>query len=164
MRAPADDAAAREALERFRHSGIRIDRDGRLWHEGAPIDHPNMLRAFRRWLDRLPAPDGRHVMRLDAERYVYVEVEGTPLVASSVRWDGDRAWLQLPDGEEEELDYRGVRLDPARGGAAYAPVRGGKLQARLTPQAWLQLAEHVIEAPGGALLEAHGQRWPISLR
>jgi hypothetical protein len=155
----SDDAEAAAALEKFRQSGIRIDRDGRFWHEGGEIEHPRMLATFRRWLDRLP--DQRYVLRLDTDRYVYVDVDDAPLVASSLRWDGDRAYLMLPDGVEEELAYPTLRYGEKRG--AYAEVREGRLDAHLSPQAWSQLAEHVVDTPAGPVLEAHGQRYPISL-
>jgi len=155
-----DEAEARAALERFRQSGIRIDRDGRFWHEGGEITHPGMLAAFRRWLDRLP--DGRHILRLDEQRYVYVDADDAPLVASSLRWDGAGAFLTLPGGEEP-LDFASLRIDHQRGDAVYARVRSGRLDARLSPQAWTQLAEHVIDTPAGPAVEVHGQRWPISL-
>jgi len=165
--APAD-AAARAALEKFRQSGIRIDREGVFWHEGAVIEHPRIVATFRRWLDRLPPPDGRHVLRLDDTRYVFVDCDDAPLLARSLRWDGDRAWLMLAGGDELELEYAKVRLDPARGSAAYAAAQGRpRLEVRLAPQAWSQLCERVSEAEGGGgapVLDAHGQRWPISLR
>src|SRR5215831_11778470 len=93
-----------ETIERLRRSGIRIDREGRFIHEGEEVRHQGLRQALFRWLDRLPPPDGRHVLRLDAERYAYVDVDDTPLVARSARVDdagagaGARILLALSDG------------------------------------------------------------------
>ncbi|HXU03254.1 MAG TPA: hypothetical protein VN903_19945, partial [Polyangia bacterium] len=74
----ADEAAW---LEQIRRSGISIDREGRFIHEGAEVTHEGLRRALFRWLDRLPPPDGRYVLRLDERRFAYLEdVADTPLV------------------------------------------------------------------------------------
>ena len=39
-------------LERFRQSGVKLDADGRFWHEGEMIAHAGMIAAFWRWLAR----------------------------------------------------------------------------------------------------------------
>ena len=85
--------------------------------------HEGLRRAFFRWLDRLPPPDGRHILRLDENRYVYLEVADTPLVATSLRWSGERALLGLTDGSEEALDPRTLTADDD-GHAALLGARG----------------------------------------
>ena len=69
------DAADEQAawLEQIRRSEISIDRDGRFIHEGAEVTHEGLKRALFRWLDRLPPPDGRYVLRLDERRFAYLE-------------------------------------------------------------------------------------------
>ena len=74
-------------IERLRRSGIRVDREGRFIHEGAEVTHEGFKRALFRWLDRLPAPDGRYVLRLDERRFAYLDVDDTPLVARAARID-----------------------------------------------------------------------------
>jgi len=55
-------------------------------HEGAEVTHEGLRRALFRWLDRLPPPDGRYVLRLDERRFAYLEdVADTPLVARAGR-------------------------------------------------------------------------------
>ena len=54
-----------DEIEKLRQSGIRLDADGRFWHEGAEVTHPGLRAAFWRWLDR--NPDGRWVLRLDEQ-------------------------------------------------------------------------------------------------
>lgn len=143
-----------EQIERFRQTGIRLDREGRFWHEGAEVTHPGFRRALLRWLDRLP--DGRPILRLDDKRYAYVDVEDADLLALSARWAGERAILVLNDESEEELDPG--TLEHGDGGALYCRVRGGALTARIVTPAYYVLAERIVEtAPGVFALRAGGR-------
>jgi hypothetical protein len=134
---PEEDHAA--FLERVRTSGIRIDREGQLWHQGQTIDHAGLRAALFRWLDR--NPDGRHVFRLDEKRFANVEVADTPLVARAARWEGDGLVLALSDGSEERLDPTTLTLDGE--GVLRCQVRGGRLAARLSTSAAAVLAERI---------------------
>jgi hypothetical protein len=152
-----------ELIERFRRTGIRLDREGRLWHEGAEIAHPGFRRALLRWLDRLD--DGRPILRLDARRYAYIDVEDAELLALSARWDGDRAWLRLNDDSEEELAYDSLERGPDH--ALYCCVRGGRLTARLTTPAYYVLAERIRAADADErsfVIDACGGVFPIRER
>jgi uncharacterized protein len=137
----AEDPAA--FLERVRRSGIRIDRQGRFWHEGAEVKHLGLKQALFRWLDRLPPPEDRYVLRLDAQRFAYLEVEDTPLVATSMRWSGDQALLGLQDGSEEALDPQTVSVDAA--GILRCRVRAGRIEVRLDTAAAAVLAERIVD-------------------
>lgn len=157
-----DDAPqlTEEMLERFRQVGIRLDREGRLWHEGAEIQHPGLRRALLRWIDR--REDGRPILRLDARRYAYIEVEDAELLVLSARWEGERAWLMLNDDGEEELDYSS--LQAGADNALYCSVRGGRLRARLTTPAYYVLAERIRAADGDEgsfVLDACGRTFPV---
>jgi hypothetical protein len=154
-----------ETLERLRRSGIRIDREGRFIHEGAEVRHEGLRRALFRWLDA--EPDGRIVLRLDARRFAYVDVEDTPLVARAARVDGtageERVLLALSDGSEEALDPATLTID--EGGVLRARVRAGQLAARLATAAVSTLAERLTEeAPGRPSLTLAGRRHPIPRR
>ena len=132
-----------ELLEKLRQTGIRLDRQGRFWHEGQPITHAGLARALLCWLDRLP--DGRPILRLDDTRYAYLEVEDAHLLVLSAHWRGDRVFLRLNDGSEEELDYASLRV--AADDALYCAVRDGVLRARLTTPAYQALGEHIEPMP-----------------
>jgi len=141
-----------ELIEKLRSIGLRIDRAGRLWHQGDEVTHPRLRHAILRWLD--VSPDGRDIVRLDDVRFAYVDVDDAHLRATSARWDGDRVWLVLDDDTEEELAYD--TLVAAPDDAAYCQVRGGRLRARITTPAYYTLAEHIVETPDGFALEAAG--------
>jgi hypothetical protein len=142
-----NEAADGEAawLEKIRRSEISIDREGRFIHEGAEVTHEGLKRALFRWLDRLPPPDGRYVLRLDERRFAYLEdVADTPLVARAARIDPAGAvYLALSDGSEEALDPTTLTVDDA--GVLRAWVRGGRLEARLASSAAAVLGELIYQ-------------------
>jgi uncharacterized protein len=133
-------------IERLRQSGIRLDAEGRFWHEGGEVTHEGMRQAFFRWLDR--NPDGRWVLRLDERRFVYLDVDDAPFVVTSLHLDGERIRLHLIDDSEEELDYDTLTL---RDGTAYATVKG-RFPARFSRPAWNTLGERLEERDGGVYL------------
>jgi hypothetical protein len=143
MKPPLSDAE----IEKLRQSGIRLDVDGRFWHEGGEVTHHGLRAAFFRWLDR--NPDGRWVLRLDDQRFVYLDVDDAPFVVTSLRFDGPRVVLHLVDDTEEELDYPSLRIAPS--GVAYARVKG-RFPARLSRAAFTALGERLVEREGGVFL------------
>src|SRR3954468_8505350 len=147
MSGTADEQAA--WLEKIRRSGISVDREGRFVHEGAEVTHEGLKSALYRWLDRLPPPDGRYVLRLDERRFAYLDdVADTPLVARAARLDpagGGR--LALSEGNEELLAPTTLTVDDA--GVLRAWVRGGRLEARLSTSAATVLAEAMVTEDGG---------------
>ncbi len=149
---PTPEMPTPEMIERLRQTGIRLDREGRFWHEGAEVTHRGFRLALLRWLDRLD--DGRPILRLDEKRYAYVDVEDADLLALSARWDGDRAILRLNDESEAELDY--ASLTVGAGHALYCRARGGRLTARITTPAHQVLAARIEEAGPGFALRAAG--------
>ncbi|HXJ21184.1 MAG TPA: hypothetical protein VMT03_13210 [Polyangia bacterium] len=143
-----DEADHAAFIERLRRSGIRVDREGRFIHEGAEVTHGGLKRALFRWLDRLPPPDSRYILRLDERRFAYLDVDDTPLVARAARVDPDGAiWLALSDGAEERLDPATLTADAA--GILRATVRGGRLEARLASSALAALSDLLAERADG---------------
>ena len=132
-------------------------------HEGAEVTHEGLRRALFRWLDRLPPPDGRYVLRLDERRFAYLEdVADTPLVARAARIDGGDVQLALSDGSEEPLDPTTLTVDDA--GVLRAWVRGGRLEARLASSAAAVVGELVTEADGRPRLRLAGRSYALPLR
>jgi hypothetical protein len=149
-----------ELLEKWRSIGLRIDRAGRIWHQGEEVTHPGLRRALLRWLD--VRDDGRDIVRLDERRYAYVDVEDAHLRAIAARWDGDRLRLFLDDDTGEELAYPTLKLGD--GDTLYARVRGGRLRARMTSAAHQIITERIVEdpaAPSGFALIAADRSWPL---
>ena len=148
-------------IERLRQSGIRLDREGRFWHEGAEVTHDRFRLTLLRWLDVLP--DGRPILRLDAQRYAYVDVEDAMLLAVSARWEGDRALIALNDASEEELAYDTLKVDP-RDDALYCRARDRRLETRITTPAYYVLADRIQLAGDRFALAARGQMFAIQRR
>lgn len=146
-----------EEIERFRSIGLAIDRNGRIWHQGAEVTHPRLRQAILRWLD--VRADGKDIVKLDDTRYAYVDVEDAHLRAVSARWDGDRVFLVLDDGTEEELAYGTLAL--ADDGGLLCRART-KLRCRLTTAAHAAVADHIVESSLGFALPAAGHLWPIA--
>ncbi|MBC8133954.1 MAG: hypothetical protein H7X95_13295 [Deltaproteobacteria bacterium] len=148
-----------EVLARLRRSGFRIDRDGEFQHEGEPVRHEGLRQALFRWLDSLP--DGRTILRLDANRYAYVDVDDTPLVARAARIAGDHVFLALSDAREEVLDPTSLTLDDT--GVMRCRVRSGSdngsgsLEVRLATSAATVVADLIQERPAGPTIVWAGQ-------
>ncbi|MEO8846635.1 MAG: hypothetical protein ABI591_27055 [Kofleriaceae bacterium] len=140
----------------MRAIGLRLDRDGTFWQEGAAVTHARLRQALLRWLD--VRDDGRDIIKLDDQRYAYVDVEDAHLRARSARWDGARCMILWDDDQEAELEYGALRQAPDH--ALYTTVR--RLRGRIGGPAYHAVAEHIVEAGGGFVLEAAGQRWPIA--
>jgi hypothetical protein len=138
-----------EQIERLRRSGIRLDAEGRFWHEGQEVAHHGLRAAFWRWLDR--NPDGRWVLRLDEKRFVYLDVDDAPYVVRSARWEGDRAVGRLSDDSEVALDLSTLR---ERDGQRYLVAQRG-FEARLSTAAWNVLAERMEERDGRVFIGPH---------
>jgi hypothetical protein len=146
-----------ELLERMRAIGLRLDRAGTFWHDGSAVSHPRLRQALLRWLDR--RDDGRDIVKLDAKRYAYVDIDDAHLRALSARWDGDRCSILWDDDQEEELDYGSLRQAPDH--AFYATART-RLRGRIAGPAHHAIAERVVEHAGGFALPAAGKLWPIA--
>jgi uncharacterized protein len=143
---------------RSRESTIRLDGEGRFWHDGARVEHEGMARAFASWIRRHP-DDGRFILE-NGWDWTYFTVDDVPYFVRGARVAPDEVVLMLSDGSEEPLDPSSLRVGPRD--ALYVRVKGGGFEARFTPQAQLALAPLIVEADDGApAIELRGRRWPI---
>ncbi|MCA9665769.1 MAG: tRNA (adenosine(37)-N6)-threonylcarbamoyltransferase complex dimerization subunit type 1 TsaB [Myxococcales bacterium] len=152
-------------VEKMRQTGLRLDREGRWWHEGGVIEHAGLVRALNRWLDRLEderGEGGRFILRLDARRYAYVDVDDAPFIVRSLSFDDEGVMLHLSDERDERLDAS--TLAEGDDHALYARVRAGRFEARFSRAAHNLLAEHIDEIDGAFVFEHAGQRATISPR
>jgi tRNA threonylcarbamoyl adenosine modification protein YeaZ len=161
--AAAAEASDPEAalLEQLRETGLKLDRQGRWWHEGQLVEHPRLVAALHRWLDR--DEQGRYVLRLDADRTARVEVEDAPYIVRTLELDGPgravRIYLHLSDDSEEELDYASLRVGGDN--ALYCGGIKGRFEARFSRQAYYLLGELIEATEEGFALRAAGELWPI---
>jgi uncharacterized protein len=143
---------------RSRESTIRLDREGRFWHEDEPVTHPGMATAFASWITRHP-DDGRFILTNGFD-WTYFTVDDAPFFVRSLSVRGGRPWLLLSDGSEEALDPDTLRTGEQD--ALYALVKKRAFEARFTPAAQMALAPFIVEGSGGeALLEVDGRRVAI---
>lgn len=135
-----------------RESSIRLDAEGRFFHEGAPVDHPGLARAMASWISRHP-DNGRWVLE-NGYDWCYVAIEDVPLWVRSARVEGGAIVATLSDGAEERIDPRTLSVD-AEGTLrceVKANARKGPYPAKLARLAQLALAERLREENGQFVL------------
>ena len=123
---------------------MRIDREGRGWHEGRRIEREALVRLFASVLRR--EPDGRHVLVTPAERLdIDVDLAALRITAMSSEGEGkaQRIGLQVSDGGALILGAdHGLRFDD---GLPLVTVRGG-IEASFERPVWYELAELALAA------------------
>lgn len=145
---------------RSRESSLRLDAEGRFWHEGNPVEHAGMALAFASWVQRHP-DDGRYILN-NGYDWSYLQVEDTPFHVRAVRPDADGRELsiELSDGSTELLDPAALELSAE--GVLYMAVKQGAFRARFARGAQLALAPWLSEAADGAVfLDFGGRRWSM---
>lgn len=125
-------------------SGMRIDREGRWFHDGQRIEREAMVRLFASVLRR--EPDGRHVLVTPVEKLdIAVEFAALRITAMSDEADGERRRIafQVSDGSALILGPdHGLRFVD---GLPLVTVRHG-LEASLERPVWYELAELALGA------------------
>jgi hypothetical protein len=142
---------------RSRESTLRLDGEGRFFHDGTVVEHPKLAQALHTWIARHP-DDGRFILT-NGYDWTYFLVDDVPYFVRSVRVEGERegtassadaaaeedeqtdAILVLSDGTEEPLDPTTVRVGER--GDLYLRVKphakGGPFDAKMTRFAQTQL-------------------------
>jgi len=143
---------------RSRESRIVLSKEGRFFHEGAPVEHPGMHKAFASWLRRHP-DDGRFILS-NGYDWSYITVEGASRFVRAVHRRGDGApLLELLDGAELALDPGALSADTT--GVLWVALPDGE-QARFTAAAQLQLSPWLTERDGQVGIEIEGRFSAIS--
>jgi len=132
---------------RSRESTIRLDPQGRFFHEGELVTHRAMARAFASWIARHP-DDGRFILT-NGYDWTYFTVDGAPYFVEGVRATAGGPVLVLFDGSEEPLDPATLALDSD--GIFTAKVKGGAFDARFMRSAQLELGEWLEQDSDGAI-------------
>ncbi len=138
-------------------SGIRLDRDGRWWHDDERVEHPKIIEAFNTGL--VPTEDGRFKLQFGWD-WCFVEVEDAAyrVVAVDARPDG--IGLRLSDRTSELLDPETLALDEE--GVLSCRVKQGRAKARFTRDAQFAFGEFLDDDDGQLVVRAGGRRWRIA--
>jgi hypothetical protein len=137
-----------------RETTIRRDAQGRWFHDGQPLDHVGLTRAFDRWVER--AADGRWCLKNDIN-WAYITLEGAPYFVRSVQIGAaGQVMLVLSNDATEPLRAESLRV--GEDDALYCDVGDGTLPARFDRHAATQLEPLIGEDEHGLYVEVAGRR------
>ena len=139
-------------------SGLRLDPDGQLWHDGERIENENVSRAFHRGLER--APDGRYLIRFGPD-WAFLAVDDAPYQVLGLFIAGEAISLRLDDETQAPLDPAALSVSEA--GVLYARVRGA-CEARFSRAAQGQLAPLLSDDGGTWVLRLGAAAFPVKPR
>jgi hypothetical protein len=135
---------------RSRESTIRLDGEGRFFHENLLVEHRKLAQAMHTWIARHP-DDGRYILT-NGYDWTYFTVEDAPFTVRSLTIEKDRVLLHLSDGTEEPFDPASARV--GTDGALYVRVKratkGGPYDAKFTRHAQTELAPLLVDAREGS--------------
>ena len=141
-----------------RESSIRIDDEGRFWHDGQLVEHPKLATAMATWISRHPN-DGRYILE-NGYDWCWITVDDAPLSVRSARIDGDAMVATLSDGTDERIDPSTLMVDD--GGNVRCKVHHdknyGPYDAKFDRHALQALGERLREENGGFVLALDGGR------
>jgi hypothetical protein len=124
-----------------RESTIRLDREGRFWHDGGLVENDALVRALHSWIARHP-DDGRYILT-NGYDWTYFAVEDVPYFITSVRVRPDGIVVTLSDESSEDLEAEGLRV--GEDGGLYAKVKGGTFPAKFTRHAQIALEPAMVD-------------------
>ncbi len=146
---------------RSRESTIRLDAEGRFWHEGALVRHPGLAAALHTWISRHP-DDGRFILT-NGYDWTYFTVDDAPYTVCSLRVAAEAVILVLSDATEEPWQPRATRV--GADGALYATVkraaRGGPFEAKFSRHAQVALGPLLVEEGGAPAVRLGGRTFRI---
>ncbi|MGH7671983.1 MAG: hypothetical protein ACREMC_03720 [Gemmatimonadales bacterium] len=138
----------------------RVDRDGRIFHDGTEIVDPAVLRFFLRAMTR--TDDGRCLVLCQGERN-WFEAPDTPFVVQRLRLRVEGGALEGAElcfvGDfREPLDPRTLETERD---LLFCRIRGGAFRARFGRIAVQQLAPFLVDGGEGSVLVLGGVRHPV---
>ncbi len=138
-----------------RESTIRLDSEGRFWHDGELVENPALASALHTWISRHP-DDGRFILT-NGYDWTYFAVDDAPYYVLAVNALDDRIELTLSDGTSCDMfDTAGVRT--GRDEALYVRVKDGSYEAKFTRHAQNALACVLVEGQDGMPMLRIGSR------
>ncbi|MFL5389975.1 MAG: hypothetical protein ACJ79C_14695 [Myxococcales bacterium] len=145
-----------ELLRKLRESsGLRLDREGRFFHQGTPIEPARTVATLPAGLHR--AEDGRWATRIGRD-WAYVDVEDAGRFVRRIETAEDRLRAQLATGEWVEIDP--ATLGAGADDALYVRLPDGE-RARLTRAAQLSLLPYLEQSRDGFELRLGARAFPI---
>jgi uncharacterized protein len=152
-----------EPSEKRRHtredSGIRLDSQGRWWHDGELIEHPRIIEAFNRGIS--PAEDGKFRLQF-GDDWCFVEVEGAAYRVLAIDFaPEDRLSIRLSDRTAEFLDLSSLRL--GLDGVLTCRVKGGSATAKFSREAQFALGSLLEDVQGNLVLKINATSYPVPL-
>lgn len=140
-------------------SGIRLDAEGRFWHDGELVQHPAIAQAWHQGLER--SPDGRYLIRFGRD-WAYLLVEDAPFVVRRALPTTNHVSLLLSNGREEPLVPESLGLSGE--GILYCRVMGDH-RARFSRQAQADLGDQLRQRGDGSFELTLGEAsWPVGDR
>ncbi|HEY7651947.1 MAG TPA: hypothetical protein VIG07_03920 [Methylomirabilota bacterium] len=141
----------------------QVDRDGRIFHDGAEIIDPAVQRFFLRAMTR--TDDGRSLVLCQGERN-WFDAADTPFVVQRLRLDVSEVGLRGAElcflGDyREPLDPRTLETEHD---LLFCRVRGGAFRARFGRVATQQLAPFLVGTAQESALLLGGDRHPVRRR
>jgi uncharacterized protein len=141
-----------------RESTIRLDAEGKFWHDGERVDHPALEKALHGWIALHP-DNGRFILT-NGYDWTYFQVDDAPYTVRALRVTPEGVTLLLSDESEEQLAPETLHVGERD--ALYAKVKGGRFVARFSRHAQTSLAPILHEDKPGALrLKVGGRDYPI---
>ena len=131
---------------------IKIDREGRWFHNGQEITHPGVYKYLNSLLD----VDEKGYFLNDRGRKFYIEVEDAPFVVKSIVEKNGKVYVVLNDDTEEEFDPETLEIKGED--VFYIRVKNGKFPARFSRKAQTQLYDFVKEESDNYFLEINGKK------
>lgn len=137
------DPAMLEKLRR--NSGLAVDREGRVHHEGQVMTHAGVADTFASGLDVNEA--GEAIVRI-GRQWAYVRCERTPFVVVRVQPGEGMLALTLNTGERLEIPAQDVQLHLEADRDLYVRIHAGRHEARFGRTAWAKIADLLEERDG----------------
>ncbi len=135
------------------HMDMVIKADGSWWHEGAPINRPELIRLFSTIL-RKDADGQTYLVTPSEQLAITVEAAHFLIVRMDRRGQGKAQRLFFTTNMGDVIEVGPARplwmaVDQKTGQARpYVRVRG-RLDALLSRPVFYELAEHVVQGPSG---------------
>lgn len=144
---------------RFQYQGgeIRLDKEGRWFHEGVEITHKLTADLFSRSVRKNPEGEG-YILEVGME-WCPIVVEDTPFVVRRAEVKDERAVIWLNDGTVEDLDLSTLRVGGEN--VLYCDVKNGEYPARFLRPAYYQITGTLEETEKGYAIRVGDKLWPI---